>query len=369
MKLYIITNSNFMADFIFDEFKDDTDVVLIQFKERKNPFITILKWIRLKLGNPRGMFDNLLFHKKFLLDLSHIHPEDKILLWSIENLKITLLMAREINSTNIMSFLWNPMFRLRRNRKHAEIYRRTLNEYGIELSTFDRYDSKMLNCKLMPQVHRAINMPKIEKIERLPFTTPRCLRPAVLHVPRQPDIRLAPCHGTTPLPQFDVFFVGQLKGREITLSKLIKEFKDNKITYHFHLVYGNHYKNEIDNELKGCIGDRLMTYKDTLDKINRSRCLLDLTQKGQKGLTLRPIEALIYKKKLITDNIAIKEEAFYNSNNIWIIGDSDEKRSIVDFLNNIPYVPIPYELEQHYHIRKWLDELWENRDDNRWRKR
>lgn len=333
MKLYIITNSNFMADFIFDEFKEDTDVVLIQFKERKNPFITILKWIRLKLGNPRGMFDNLLFHKKFLLDLSHIHPEDKILLWSIENLKITLLMAREINSTNIMSFLWNPMFRLRRNRKQAEIYRRTLNEYGIELSTFDRYDSKMLNCKLMPQVHRAINMPKIEKFE------------------------------------FDVFFVGQLKGREITLSKLIKEFKDNKITYHFHLVYGNHYKNEIDNELKGCIGDRLMTYKDTLDKISRSRCLLDLTQKGQKGLTLRPIEALIYKKKLITDNIAIKEEPFYNSNNIWIIGDSDEKRSIVDFLNNIPYVPIPYELEQHYHIRKWLDELWGNRDENRWRKR
>lgn len=333
MKLYIITNSNFMADFIFDEFKEDTDVVLIQFKERKNPFTAILKWIRLKLGNPRGMFDNLLFHKKFLLDLSHIHPEDKILLWSIENLKITLLMAREINSTNIMSFLWNPMFRLRRNRKQAEIYRRTLNEYGIELSTFDRYDSKMLNCKLMPQVHRAINMPKIEKFE------------------------------------FDVFFVGQLKGREITLSKLIKEFKDNKITYHFHLVYGNHYKNEIDNELKGCIGDRLMTYKDTLDKINRSRCLLDLTQKGQKGLTLRPIEALIYKKKLITDNIAIKEEPFYNSNNIWIIGDSDEKRSIVDFLNNIPYVPIPYELEQHYHIRKWLDELWGNRDENRWRKR
>lgn len=324
MKLYIITNSNFMADFIFDEFKEDTDVVLIQFKERKNPFITILKWIRLKLGNPRGMFDNLLFHKKFLLDLSHIHPEDKILLWSIENLKITLLMAREINSTNIMSFLWNPMFRLRRNRKQAEIYRRTLNEYGIELSTFDRYDSKMLNCKLMPQVHRAINMPKIEKFE------------------------------------FDVFFVGQLKGREITLSKLIKEFKDNKITYHFHLVYGNHYKNEIDNELKGCIGDRLMTYKDTLDKINRSRCLLDLTQKGQKGLTLRPIEALIYKKKLITDNIAIKEEPFYNSNNIWIIGDSDEKRSIVDFLNNIPYVPIPYELEQHCHIRNWLVDLWEN---------
>lgn len=333
MKLYIITNSNFMADFIFDEFKEDTDVVLIQFKERKNPFITILKWIRLKLGNPRGMFDNLLFHKKFLLDLSHIHPEDKILLWSIENLKITLLMAREINSTNIMSFLWNPMFRLRRNRKQAEIYRRTLNEYGIELSTFDRYDSKMLNCKLMPQVHRAINMPKIKS------------------------------------PEFDVFFVGQLKGREITLSKLIKEFKDNKITYHFHLVYGNHYKNEIDNELKGCLGDRLMTYKDTLDKINRSRCLLDLTQKGQKGLTLRPIEALIYKKKLITDNIAIKEEPFYNSNNIWIIGDSDEKRSIVDFLNNIPYVPIPYELEQHYHIRKWLDELWGNRDENRWRKR
>lgn len=321
MKLYVISNSNIMADFILDEFKDDPNVVQINFKQRKNALTASLKWIRLKMGNPRGLFDDTLFEKKFLDEISKIQPEDKVLLWSIENLKNTMLIANEIRSKNIQSFLWNPMLRVRRNNS-AEKYKRKIKEYGIGLSTFDPYDSKMLDCRLMPQVHRAVEMPAIEH------------------------------------PEFDVFFVGQLKGREEPMSRLIKEFRDNDISYFFHLIYGRHDTGDVAPEIKECIKDELMSYPETLANINKSRCLLDLTQKGQQGLTLRPIEAMMYKKKLITNNPAIKNEPFYNPDNIWILDDPDEKRSVADFLKNVPYTPVPADVEQRYHIRPWLDALW-----------
>lgn len=37
--IYIISNSNFMAEFILDEFKDDKNITLIQFKEKRMPLL------------------------------------------------------------------------------------------------------------------------------------------------------------------------------------------------------------------------------------------------------------------------------------------------------------------------------------------
>lgn len=311
-----------MADFIFDEFKDDDNVVPIRLCEHKNPLTSVLKSIRLKAGNRRGLFDSLLFGKDFVDRIAQIGPDDRVLLWSIENLKMTMLLAKEINSKNILSFLWNPMFRLRKDPGQARKYMHTLNELGIELCTFDSYDSKMLNCRTMPQVHRRIDLPEVKA------------------------------------PDFDVFFVGQLKGREKILSQLIPSFNDNGISYRLHLVAGRHEKAEIDPCLKDSVKDCFMSYSDTLDHINRSRCLLDLSQDGQQGLTLRPFEAMMYRKKLITNNPPIKNEPFYNPDNILVIGDPDDKRTFAQFVTATPYTPIAPELEQPYLIRPWLDNLW-----------
>ena len=93
--IYIISNSNFMAEFILDEFKDDKNITLIQFKEKKNALTAFLKYIRLKLGNRKGMFNKWLFDPQFLNDIQKINPKDKVLLWSIENYKTPLSLPRK----------------------------------------------------------------------------------------------------------------------------------------------------------------------------------------------------------------------------------------------------------------------------------
>ena len=61
----IITNAYFLADFIFDEYRGDPDVAVVNFKERKNPLTSLLKWVRVKGGNRKGLFNSLLFSRDF----------------------------------------------------------------------------------------------------------------------------------------------------------------------------------------------------------------------------------------------------------------------------------------------------------------
>lgn len=51
---------------------------------------------------------------------------------------------------------------------------------------------------------------------------------------------------------------------------------------------------------------------------NQSRCIFDFGYRGRQGLTLNAIAALAKGKKLITSNDRIKNENFYNSQNIYI---------------------------------------------------
>lgn len=62
---------------------------------------------------------------------------------------------------------------------------------------------------------------------------------------------------------------------------------------------------------------------ENLINISKSKALLEILQDGQKGDSLRFMESLYFKKKLITNNIMIKTNRFYHKNNIFIFGIDD----------------------------------------------
>ena len=72
-------------------------------------------------------------------------------------------------------------------------------------------------------------------------------------------------------------------------------------------------------------------YQEILEFVSQSRCLLEILKEGQTGATLRLMEALFFKKKIITTNINVKEEPFYTPQNIFIIGErpNDELANFV----------------------------------------
>ncbi|QIC76833.1 hypothetical protein FSC17_10625 [Acinetobacter indicus] len=46
-------------------------------------------------------------------------------------------------------------------------------------------------------------------------------------------------------------------------------------------------------------------------------------QDGQSGMTLRPVEALFYNRKLLTNNQSVINEPFYHADNILVVKDID----------------------------------------------
>lgn len=85
-----------------------------------------------------------------------------------------------------------------------------------------------------------------------------------------------------------------------------------------------------------------------------SRCILDSPQAGQLGLTIRVLEALGAKKKLITTNKDIKNYDFYKEENIYIY---DGCIDINHVFFRKPYVELEENIYKKYSLRSWLKEI------------
>lgn len=144
--------------------------------------------------------------------------------------------------------------------------------------------------------------------------------------------------------EIDLTYVGGWSvEREEQLEQIISEFKDIKGNYKL-----AHNQNE------------WIPYEKYIGLVNRSKGILELNKEGQSGLTLRALEALFYKKKLITNNISIMNEKVYNPNNIYVIGF--DNKPVKEFLNEPYCIPENYdELVSYYSFDSWIKRIYEFR--------
>lgn len=96
---------------------------------------------------------------------------------------------------------------------------------------------------------------------------------------------------------------------------------------------------------------------DTVKKrVLESRAILEVNQQGQKGYTLRALEALFLEKKLITTNKSIINEDFYSPNNIFVVGIDDwEKLSIII---KSPYDKKVNRFKNEYDVNQWFSNFF-----------
>lgn len=71
----------------------------------------------------------------------------------------------------------------------------------------------------------------------------------------------------------------------------------------------NQYK---DERISTHTVDEIMPYEVVLKRTLEANCVLEIVRPGQVGFTLRTFEAVVYNKKLLTNNEHIKEFQFYN---------------------------------------------------------
>jgi hypothetical protein len=86
-----------------------------------------------------------------------------------------------------------------------------------------------------------------------------------------------------------------------------------------------------------------------------SRAVLDIEHVNQHGATMRTIETVGSKRKLVTTNKSLRDYDFYNPLNIQIV-DRRAPRLDQDFLQT-PYHEVPEEIRQKYTVRQWIQDV------------
>lgn len=163
--------------------------------------------------------------------------------------------------------------------------------------------------------------------------------------------------------KYDFCFVGTAHPQKYKFIKRISEqlkdvFPRQYIYFFFPSVIVFVYRKIVNRELRKAHYKEFHFTPLTGDEISdlylNSRCVLDSSQAGQEGLTMRTLEAVGAKKKLITTNRDIVNYDFYREENIYIYENKIDMSS--PFFTR-PYVDIDNVIYKKYSLDSWLNEL------------
>lgn len=133
----------------------------------------------------------------------------------------------------------------------------------------------------------------------------------------------------------DVFFVGRGKDRLDIIHEIYKELTARNIKCDF---YVNNVEKEKQLQGTDIHYNSWLNYRQVLQHVVDTKCVLEILQGEQHGFTMRTCEAIIYKRRLITNNQSLKEQPFYDPRFMCII----EKASDIpdDFLSDTKEVEV-----------------------------
>lgn len=143
------------------------------------------------------------------------------------------------------------------------------------------------------------------------------------------------------------FFVGVDKGRYEKLLAISKSLKNIGVTVDFHIISME------SNDNRKYVEKIYMEYDEVISHIRKSKAVVEIVQDGQNGLTARALEAMFFETKLITSNKEIRNFNFYNSRNIFIIGE-DNNDSLDTFLH-MPFESIDRKKLYPYDANGWIN--------------
>ncbi|MEG0518751.1 MAG: hypothetical protein RR555_07785 [Bacteroidales bacterium] len=317
--LYIIKNNYFLTDYILNKLNSDNgEIEIIPFARRSGgkhgKIRKIERYFDVLLdfkGDKSSYFDLL-----FLERLTKITAQDSVLFFGVENQKDLTLLSRIIPAKRKMLWAWNPMSTIIKSVIGTGEYGKMLKKHGIDVYTFDQNDAVKYKFKHTYQVY-ANDTTAERKVK------------------------------------YDIFFVGNDKGRLEDIYRLYGIFNNQGLTSSLHVIKNRHKK--YDSKYNPIITNESMPYPQSIETIKESRAVLDILQANQTGQTLRPLEALFLNKKLITNNVEIINEPFYHPSLIFILG-IDNIDQLSGFIHS-PIIKPEAQIKERYEINNWIEQF------------
>ena len=195
-----------------------------------------------------------------------------------------------------------------------------LRHLACELYSFDRRDCAALKMKFNPWC-----LPAIYPLKSVPRTC-------------------------------DAFFIGSDKGRIATLIDLKGQLEARGYKTHFVIVRDPRKKYGAVEQSH--LTENRVSYDAVVEMIQQSHCLVEILQPGQSGMTERCMEALVYRKKLITNNQDVFSYDFYRKENIFVLG-KDPIETIGSFLTS-PMFHVDESVTRRFTYDAWIQRFFES---------
>ena len=238
-------------------------------------------------------------------ELKRVRPTDRFMADGVTNPRtlqaIAWMLPRQTRKFNY----FNNCLRFALPGKDINALMSRMKQMGYTLATFDPDDAHRYGLQLTEQFYR----------------TPTPDEKPSTHEP------------------VDCFFCGENKGRRAELEALQQQLEAAGLSTCFVIADSPSER---------------ISYEDYLQHVATCRCIIDWVQAGQRGLTRRPVEALFWQKKLITNCRALAEANSCppHPDNIFIIG-RDDPAQLYHFVNS-PLHPASEAVRQRYHVDHWL---------------
>lgn len=274
----------------FMPYMQSEKVDTVRLYKKKGLLLTIIKKVFLYFG---------WFSKLWYEDwVNSVQQYDKVIFFASKDYVILRFIKNK--GLRIIFWYWNPAFRM--GIPKNELYNLT------EIWSFDPEDCKTFDLKFNTTFYfKDIFLPKNNIV-------------------------------------YDTIFLGINKSRRLYLNKLELLLNKNGVSSFFYIIPD---KNE-----NAIYPLKPMPYKEYLIYVSKTKALIDISPVGQTGLTVRVMESIFFKKKLITDDKTMKLQPFYKRENIFIL-EEDNEIQLKSFIDS-PYVPLDPSIIDSYDFLNWL---------------
>lgn len=158
----------------------------------------------------------------------------------------------------------------------------------------------------------------------------------------------------------DYCYISSLHSNRYIIAKKLKEnykckgfiFLYANIFFYFKQKYLN--KNESFKEVEfNEVKFKSLSLEEVFDILSKSNIVIDYTHPKQNGFTMRTIEALGNKCKIVTNNKNVLQSDFYNSDNVYVY--DDKSFEIPEHFFGANYKEIGEDVYYNYSLESWIE--------------
>lgn len=133
----------------------------------------------------------------------------------------------------------------------------------------------------------------------------------------------------------DIYYLGSGTDRTVYLEQIAKRCESVGIRTAFHIVSGQ--EQSIRTE-KLHFHNKPLSYDENVWMIQSSKCILEIMHKGFQGATQRYMEAVVFGKRLLTNNERITELEFYRPEYMQVFHSPEEiQKEFVESNQTVDY--------------------------------